>query len=65
MKVAKFHQIMHTADDILNFEVPKSKLNEVCKGPHEIASTHTNGTVAIRLTPDGTDRVNIRRLKPA
>ena len=43
----------------------KSKLNEVYKGPYEIVYTHTNGTVAIRLSADATDRVNIRRLKPA
>ena len=43
----------------------KSELNEVCKGPCEIVHTHANGTVAIRLSADATDRVNIRRLKPA
>ena len=43
----------------------KSELNEVCKGPHEIVYAHANGTVTIRLSVDVTDRVNIRRLKPA
>ena len=43
----------------------KSKLDPVYDGPYEIIRTHTNGTVTIRLSPNVTDRVNIRRLKQA
>jgi transposase InsO family protein len=43
----------------------KSKLDPIYKGPYEVVSTHTNGTVTVRLRDDVTDRINIRRLKPA
>lgn len=43
----------------------KSKLDPIYQGPYMIIATHTNGTVTIRLKPNVTDRVTIRRLKPA
>ena len=33
-------------------------------GPYIIEQVHTNGTCTIRLTPNQTERINIRRLKP-
>ena len=33
-------------------------------GPYIIEQVHTNGTCTIRLTPNQTEHINIRRLKP-
>ena len=43
----------------------KDKLKPKWDGPCIIEQCHTNGTVTIRVSPDVTDRVNIRLLKPA
>lgn len=40
------------------------KLDTPHKAPHTIESVHTNGTVAVRLTPNLTKRLNVRQLKP-
>ena len=43
----------------------KTKLEPPFDGPYTIERTHTNGTVTVRLSPHVTDRINIRRCKPA
>ena len=40
------------------------KLDEKFKGPYVITQVYTNGTVRIRLNPQITQRVNIRRIVP-
>jgi len=40
------------------------KLDQQALGPYPITRIHTNGTVVIRLSPDITERINIRRIKP-
>ena len=40
------------------------KLLPLFTGPYIIEQVHTNGTCTIRLTPNQTERINIRRLKP-
>jgi hypothetical protein len=33
-------------------------------GPYPIDRVHTNGTMTIRLSPNQTERINIRRIHP-
>ena len=40
------------------------KLLPAVTGPFPITQVHTNGTVEIRLKPNQTERINIRRIKP-
>ena len=40
------------------------KLKATVEGPYEISRVHTNGTVTIRLHPNITERINIRRVRP-
>lgn len=40
------------------------KLKPQFTGPHTIEQVHTNGTLTIRLNPNVTERINIRRVKP-
>ena len=40
------------------------KLKDTVEGPYPISQVHTNGTVTIRLNPNQTERINIRRIKP-
>ena len=40
------------------------KLKPAFTGPFEIITVHTNGTCTIRILPNVTERINIRRLKP-
>ena len=40
------------------------KLKDTMSGPYPIVRVHTNGTVVIRLSPNVTERINIRRLRP-
>jgi len=47
--------------NILGFS---DKLKPAWQGPYPIERVHTNGTVTIRLTPNATERINIRRIKP-
>lgn len=42
----------------------KSKVQPVYKGPFEVETVHTNGTVTIRRGPNIRERINIRQLKP-
>ena len=41
------------------------KLNTYHRGPYRILQVHCNGTLTIQRTPTVTDRLNIRRLRPA
>ena len=40
------------------------KLSDTCTGPYKIVRVHTNGTVTIQLSPNVTERLNIRRIRP-
>ena len=40
------------------------KLMPTVSGPYPIDRVHTNGTVTIRLSPNQTERINIRRIRP-
>ena len=40
------------------------KLKPTCSGPYPIDRVHTNGTLTIRLNPNMTERINIRRVRP-
>ena len=41
-----------------------SKMDEKFIGPFRITQVHVNGNVTIRRSPNVTERINIRRLKP-
>ena len=40
------------------------KLKPTVEGPYRVTQVFTNGTVAIRLSPNVVERINIRRIKP-
>ena len=40
------------------------KLKHTVSGPYPITQVYTNGTVSIRLSPNVTERINIRRIRP-
>jgi transposase InsO family protein len=40
------------------------KLSKTLSGPYPITQCHTNGNVTIRLKPNLTERINIRRVRP-
>ena len=40
------------------------KLKPTVEGPFRISRVHTNGTVTIQLSPNVTERINIRRIRP-
>ncbi len=40
------------------------KLKPRCSGPYSITRVHTNGTVTIQLSPQQSERINIRRIRP-
>ena len=40
------------------------KLKYTVSGPYPITQVHTNGTVVIQLSPNVTERINIRRIRP-
>ena len=40
------------------------KLQPSFEGPYQITRVHTNGTVTIRTSPNTTERISIRRVKP-
>ena len=54
------HKIMKR--NVLSFS---DKLKPAYRGPYEIIQVHTNGTVTIQLDANSTERINIRRIKPA
>ena len=41
------------------------KLKPTMQGPYKIIRVHTNRTVTIQLSPNVTERINIRRIRPA
>ena len=41
------------------------KLKPTMQGPYKIIRVHTNGTVTIQLSPNVTERINIRGIRPA
>jgi transposase InsO family protein len=51
-------------DKILVLVFAPNKLQERAKGPYTLEKVHTNGTVTYFKTPNITERINIRRIKP-
>ena len=51
-------------DLILIKEKDKRKLDAPTDGPYIISQVYTNGTVSVQRTPNVTERINIRRIKP-
>mmetsp|Transcript_13464 Transcript_13464/g.37213 ORF Transcript_13464/g.37213 Transcript_13464/m.37213 type:complete len:170 (+) Transcript_13464:786-1295(+) len=48
--------------NVLSFS---DKMKPAYRGPYKIVQVHTNGTVTIALDDNTTERINIRRIKPA
>ena len=40
------------------------KLDQQALGPFQVTQVHTNGTVVLQISPNITERINIRRIKP-
>ena len=51
-------------EQVLKLADRPNKLDLKGLGPFPITRVHTNGTVTIELTPDVSERINIRRIKP-
>jgi hypothetical protein len=51
-------------EQVLVKESDPDKLDDRWHGPYEVSRVHTNGNVTIRLAPNVTERINIRRIKP-
>lgn len=51
-------------DEVLKLTPDPRKLDPKATGPYRIIKTHVNGTLTLRLTPQVTERINIRRVKP-
>eukprot|EP00536_Pseudo-nitzschia_multiseries_P015568 jgi/Psemu1/43084/gm1.43084_g len=51
-------------DKVWMKEPDPDKLQPQKKGPYQIVQVHTNGTVKLRLSPNVTETVNIRKLTP-
>ena len=63
------HRLRHEfqlQDQVLKKSVVShsDKLVPSFTGPFEVVQVHTNGTCTIRLSPNQTECINIRRLKP-
>ena len=50
--------------EVLILDHEADKLDPKAVGPYTILRVHTNGTVTLRMTPDVSQRINIRRIKP-
>ena len=64
---AKRKEFDFAIDQEVLLKIPKNdrrKLDEKFEGPYVITQVYTNGTVRIRLNPQVTQRVNIRRIVP-
>ena len=69
VQLANAHRLRHEfrlQDQVLKKSVlsHSDKLAPSFTGPFEVIQVHTNGTCTIRLSPNQTERINIRRLKP-
>ena len=69
VQLGNAHRLRHEfklQDQVLKKSVlsHSDKLVPSFTGPFEVVQVHTNGTCTIRLSPNQTEHINIRRLKP-